>query len=476
MRPTEDDGRFGADGIVPKPPESPDAGPVPGGSILSVHDRPSEAESDPRLVAWRFLAGDDAKALCADAAELVDSGIDPAGVARLRRRHPGRPTLQAIELADARRRGRGKFPGIDRLLVDRQGIEQASSEVVARWKAARFAEAPVLDLCCGIGGDTMALAARGPCTGVDLDPVRGFMAARNAGVEVRIESVESTRLDHPLVHLDPARRDESSGRRRWRLEDLSPPLDRIKGIVGQVEGAAVKLGPGLPRPFARLHDRQSISIVAEGGRLVQAVIWTGSLARERELEAVDLPSGRSFEGSAGSLPVGGLERLSVEQAARSAIVTFHPAIERAELGPSVWAATVGEARIEEPSAGLGLALVDLDAVRDSNLGGGWWRATRIHRVLPMQLESVAAAISEMRADGPLDGPARIEVRTRGAAIDTDAWTRRLAGLVDASAAPGAFVRTIEVHGLRIGRRTLATVGESIVPSVAGGDQPSPSSP
>ncbi len=438
-------------------------------------DRPAETDPDPRLAAWRFLAREEAEALCADAGQLVDAGIDPAGVARLRRRHPGLPTAEAIELAEARRRGRGKFEDIDRLLVDRPGIEQASSAVVAGWKAARFGAAPVLDLCCGIGGDTMALAARGPCTGVDLDPVRGFMAARNAGVEVRIEPVESTRLDHPLVHLDPARRDESSGRRRRRLEDLSPPLERIQRIVGEVEGAAVKLGPGLPRPFARLHDRQSISIVAEGGRLVQAVIWTGSLARERELEAVDLPSGRSHEGSAGSLPVGGLERLNLGPAETSAIVTFHPAIERGELGASVWAATAGDVRIQEPAAGLGLGLVDLDAVRDPNLGGGWWRATRIHRVLPTRLEAVAAALSDLRADGPLAGPARLEVRTRGGAIDADAWTRRLAGLVDASATPGASVRTIEVHGLRVGRRALATVGESIGP----GDvraQPSPSIP
>ncbi|MEE2971893.1 MAG: hypothetical protein VX672_02105, partial [Planctomycetota bacterium] len=70
-------------------------------------DRPAETDPDPRLAAWRFLAREEAEALCADAARLVDAGIDPAGVARLRRRHPDLPTTEAIELADARRRGRG---------------------------------------------------------------------------------------------------------------------------------------------------------------------------------------------------------------------------------------------------------------------------------------------------------------------------------------------------------------------------------
>ncbi len=232
-----------------------------------------------RLEAWQRLADPASAALLVEADELISAGVTPAGISTLRRRHPASPIPEALELADARRRARSKFSDAAGLLLDRQGVEQATSDRVATWKAARFGDRSVLDLCCGIGGDAMALARRGPCVGVDLDPVRAFMTARNAGIETRISAVEETPLDAPLVHLDPARRDESSGRRSWRLDDLRPGVDVIRRIVDSVEGAAVKLGPGLPLPAPRWHERQSISVIAEHGRLVQAVIWTGDLAR-----------------------------------------------------------------------------------------------------------------------------------------------------------------------------------------------------
>ena len=52
----------------------------------------------------------------------------------------------------------GISTGADLLRV---GLEQASDEVVAAHKAGRFSDCGrVADLCCGIGGDTLALAAR----------------------------------------------------------------------------------------------------------------------------------------------------------------------------------------------------------------------------------------------------------------------------------------------------------------------------
>jgi hypothetical protein len=51
------------------------------------------------------------------------------------------------------------------------------------------------------------------------------------------------------------------------------------------------------------------------------------------------------------------------------------------------------------------------------------------------------------------GPRALVVRTRGRAIDVDAWTRRLAPV---AGGPGSN-RIIEVGGWRIGRRQLATI-------------------
>ena len=401
---------------------------------------------DDRLDAWRWLAAPAADRLLAEADALVAGGTTPAGVAALRRDHPDAPVPEALELAEARRRGSGKFAESRRLLLDRAGVEQATSELVADWKAKRFGDRAVLDLCCGIGGDAMALARRGPCIGVDLDPVRAFMCGVNAGVETRVDSVEDTLIDAPFVHLDPARRDEASGRRSWRLEDLRPDVDAIRRIVDQAEGAAVKLGPGLPLPAPWLHARQSVSVIAEHGRLVQAIIWTGTLARDAACEAVDLPSGRTLEGEASAWS-------STSDGVGETIVEMHPAVERLGLGPAALAVELGADadRFGEIAAGLGL--LSGPAASIDGIDATWFRAVRVLETLPARLDRVESALQRV-----LDelGPREIVVRTRGRAIEVDAWARRLGGL--SRGVSGAHAGVVEVGGWRVGRRVVATIG------------------
>lgn len=403
--------------------------------------------TDHRLDAWRTLADPAAGPLLAAAAEVEAAGVTPSAVTRLRRDHPDGPIPEALELAGARRRGGAKFEDSTRLLLDRGGVEQATSGTVASWKATRFGSEPVLDLCCGIGGDAMALARRGPCLGVDRDPVRAFMASYNAGIETVVDDVEAVSIDRPLVHLDPARRDESSGRRSWRLEDLVPGVDAIRRIVADAEGAAIKLGPGLPMPPPVLHDRQSVSVVAESGRLVQAIVWTGRLARSASVEAVDLPSGRTIEGEPAVLRSGAIEL-------EGALLEFHPAVERVGLGSHVLHEHLGLEGVDvEPAAGLGLAVVDLARVEQAVADGrdDWFRAISIDAVVAPRPETVADAI---RTSMPT--PKQVVVRTRGGAVDADDWTRRLAVL-----AGPAGTGIVEVHGLRLGRRTVAVIGRPI---------------
>lgn len=425
-----------------------------------MNDTVSIPDPEGRLAAWRFLAGDSAAGLVEDVAIAIKGGLEPRDIASLRRHHPDTPIAEAIELVRARNKVAGRMADVDRLLMDRQGAEQASSTLVAAWKAGRFGDRPVVDLCSGIGGDAIALAARGPCRGVDRDPIRAFMTGFNAGIEGRVGEAETVSVEGGLVHLDPARRDESTGRRHWRIEDLSPGPDAIRAIVGRAEGGAIKLGPGLPRPFPEFHERQSISIVSEHRRLVQAVVWTGSLAGVDSVEAVDLPSGEVLVGEPEEMPVG--ESPSLDTGPRSdglLLVEFHPAVERASLGPVAWRECFGDAFMSEPAAGLGLGLAirgDLSLVR-TVASSRWIRLTAVRGIERPKLDRVEAAIRRLvDRDGR---PARIVVRTRAAAIDADDWTRRLGRISDPSL--GEDGSTIEVHGLRFGRRTLALIGDPL---------------
>ena len=148
-----------------------------------------------QLDPWRILASAQGKDIlqAADAAGAEPSAAD---IQRIRQAFPDGPVQEALELVKARRRAASKFPDASKLLCDRQGVEQATSHAIAEHKARRFGDLPVLDLCCGIGGDAMSLARRGDTVGVDFSEVRAFMCTHNAGIPVRCEDVTRLSIRH----------------------------------------------------------------------------------------------------------------------------------------------------------------------------------------------------------------------------------------------------------------------------------------
>jgi hypothetical protein len=321
----------------------------------------------------------------------------------MRLKFPDAPVAEALELVMARRRAQRKFPNASSLICDRQGVEQATSRRVADWKAERFGDLPVLDLCSGIGGDAMSLARRGETVGVDHSEVRALMCEHNAGISVRTEDVTTTAIDKPLVHIDPARRDEATRRRSWRLQDLQPGLEEIASITTRCEGAAIKLGPGLPRDVKLPDPDATIEFIAEGGSLVQALAWCGGLRTEGVLRrASEVILGLSVEGDPAPPPY----RASVGQR----LLVPHPALERAEL--------ISKA-LEDPHAGElapGLGILSTDLAVESP----WFEEFEVLDVLPPREAKVRRWLEQRNAGG-------VVVRTRDHAIDAEKWTRRVQG-------------------------------------------------
>lgn len=80
--------------------------------------------------------------------------------AALRQEYPAELVAAALTQQALRTAARSKFGAADQMLFTRAGLEQASSELTAQHAAARFAGVRlVADLCCGIGGNLVALAA-----------------------------------------------------------------------------------------------------------------------------------------------------------------------------------------------------------------------------------------------------------------------------------------------------------------------------
>jgi hypothetical protein len=202
--------------------------------------------------------------------------------------HPPGLVAAVLTQAKLRSKARGKFGEFaDRMLFTEAGLEQATRLPVAARHAGRFAAARldrVADLCCGIGGDAMALAAlEFDVLAVEADEVTAAIASFNLAPFPNATVVHSPAEKTDLrgidgVYLDPARRTPGHGQtsRLTNPDDYSPSLDfAFELATGRSVG--IKLGPGF--------NRESIPSSAEAqwvsvdGQLVEMGLWFGALAR-----------------------------------------------------------------------------------------------------------------------------------------------------------------------------------------------------
>lgn len=218
---------------------------------------------------------------------------------RLRSEYSNEMVRAALILRDLRKKAVAakKFVRADQMWFTPTGLEQATAELVARHKAKRF-EGPVWDYCCGIGGDSLALAERGEVHSVDLDPAMCLRTEWNAevyGVRERVHTLvaDVSQLGHRdgLLHIDPDRRPGGQQRMR-RVEDCSPNLDVLRVLMSEFRGGAIKLSPA--SNFGGKFTNVEIELVSLHGECKEATIWFGDLAGDQPFRATSLPSGETI--------------------------------------------------------------------------------------------------------------------------------------------------------------------------------------
>lgn len=167
------------------------------------------------------------------------------------------PELRAGALAvieGRERAARRGWPQAEQLFITADSLAQASSAAVAAFHAQCFSGCEtVLDACCGLGRDALALAAAGKqVTAVDTDPARLCFARANAetlGLAERITFVcaDVTTLDGNWdgVFFDPARR-EGGVRFSADADRYQPPLSYLEAVRTQSRVVVAKLSPALP--------------------------------------------------------------------------------------------------------------------------------------------------------------------------------------------------------------------------------------
>ncbi len=248
--------------------------------------------------------------------------------AALRQEYPAEVVRAALTLAALRTQARPRFTRAEAMWFDRTRLEQATQEVVARHKAQRFAACAgqtVLDLCCGVGSDAIAIARQGsgedetfafrsakersfaerkatlPITvrAVDMSPLATWYTQRNAEVygvashiETLVSDVEKIDITGQFVHLDPDRR--TQGQRQVRLEFGSPGLPYLQALTKSAAGGAIKVSPA--SNFGGKFTDCEIELVSVSGECKEATIWFGQLRQPAPFRATILPQGATIAG------------------------------------------------------------------------------------------------------------------------------------------------------------------------------------
>lgn len=236
------------------------------------------------------LRTDQGRAALAAADGVVCGVVGPAVIERLRREFPGPLVAAALTLAEVRLRANDRFSRAAEMFFDSKDLmEQATSEPVAVHKAARFAGLEIVaDLCCGAGGDSVAIARQASSV-VAVDRSLSALAclqANTAGCTAKVWPIVSNiRRYVPKAqgyHIDPPRRDGVAG--RFRHDQAGEWVELVKSLTAEHKHVAGKLGPGIDP--ALLDWADEIEFISENGTLKQAVTWAGRLARNRRSATV----------------------------------------------------------------------------------------------------------------------------------------------------------------------------------------------
>ncbi|MER8031891.1 methyltransferase domain-containing protein [Streptomyces bauhiniae] len=256
------------------------------------------------LQGFHALRTDEGRALL-DEVRGTAPADELAVATRLRRTHPAGLVSAALGQARLRQRAEAKFGTEDaqRMFFTPNGVEQSTRASVAAYRAERMRAlgvTSVADLCCGIGGDALALARAGiRVLAVDRDPLTAAVARANAEVLGLGELIEVREADvtevgtagYDAVFVDPARR---GGRGRiFDPEAYSPPLSWAVATALAAPRAALKIAPGIPHEA--VPAEAEAEWISDGGDVKEAVLWFGTGA-PGGVRATLLPGPRTLEG------------------------------------------------------------------------------------------------------------------------------------------------------------------------------------
>jgi protein-L-isoaspartate O-methyltransferase len=323
--------------------------------------------------------------------------------------HPQDRIHHALEQVRLRRKARAKLgPFAARMLFTEAGLEQATRLPVAAHHAGRFQRAGctnVADLGCGLGVDSMALAALGiEVTAVEHDELTAALATYNLAPfdnarVILADALDVDLTDFDAIWLDPARRSE--GKRLNDPSQWSPTLTEAFSLAEKVP-AGIKLAPGIDRDL--LPEGAEWQWVSADGETVEVVVWTGALARPGVGRSALVISGDTAHEltsptDSGDEPVGELGNYLFEP---------HGAIIRARLIGDLARRLGG--RMVSPD----IAYITTDNAHHTPFAAGF----TVRRVLPYKITELKKWVRE-------ESIGTLEIKKRGVDVDPAALRKSL---------------------------------------------------
>jgi hypothetical protein len=379
------------------------------------------------LADYEWLTGSEAGGILADLAERNE----PLHLVtnRLRRLTTAARAHLLLEQIELRGRAAVKFSRAAEMFFTRVGLEQATDEWTAGYKASRFGDTigaattatssiGIADLCCGIGGDLLALAAGRAAVGIDRDVVSAHFAAANArlfGATATVETVDVEQVEitaYAAWHIDPDRR--PSGKRTSAVEWSSPSRETVERLLAVNSQAAIKLAPAAELPAEWLENCEC-EWISRDRQCRQLVAWFGNLAKApgKCRATVLAADGRPLRSVVGE------PRESLPIANDLARYVFEP--DTAVLAAKLPGALAAEHQLAAVSAGIPY-LTGPNRIQDAALA-----CFEVDEVLPLQLKKLAAHLRSRNIG-------QLEIKKRGVDHEPEKVRKQLAlnGDIDAT--------------------------------------------
>ncbi len=361
------------------------------------------------LADYQWLAGDEGKTWLDQLRSSQQPLLQQAKL--LRKTLDAQRTHLLLEQLDLQSRAREKFCHADRMLFTRQSLEQSTDELIAALKAERFpTDVPLADLCCGIGGDLLAIAQRGCTVAVDRDPVMQLFAAANCrALGVRVERVDASDVRGlsfeglAAWHLDPDRR--PTGKRTTRVTNVEPSVEVIDQMLAACGDAAIKLAPATEVP-EHWQSNAECQWIGSRRECRQQVVWFGGLAEHpgRHSAIMLNPAGQP------SRTLVGRPALFVDIANEIGQYVYEPA--PVVLAADLTGTLANEYGLQALAAGVDYLTADR-IVNDGLLSG-----FQVKDVIPFDQRKLRGILRQR-------GIGRVEVKKRGVDVDTAQLQRRL---------------------------------------------------